>query len=103
MLMADYLSLAQHLQHAATQYPDALALIDDWENYTFADLLATSCLLAERIPAARNALIDSGTSSHLARHAYACSLANRPFGRLTAPTKRRWPTIKPHRSIRFPP
>ena len=86
MLMADYLSLAQHLQHAATQYPDALALIDDGENYTFADLLATSCLLAERIPAARSALIDSGTSSHLARHAYACSLANRPF----------WPVDRTH-------
>ena len=86
MLMADHLSLAQHLQHAATQYPDALALIDDGENYTFADLLATSCLLAERIPAARSALIDSGTSSHLARHAYACSLANRPF----------WPVDRTH-------
>ena len=86
MLMADHLSLAQHLQHAATLHPDALALINDGENYTFAHLFASCCLLGEQIPAARSALIDSGTSSQLARHAYACSLANRPF----------WPVDRTH-------
>ena len=79
MLMADHLSLAHYLQLAATRYPDALALIVDGETYSFSDLLSSSCLLVKKTPAAKGALIDAGTSSHLARHAYACSLANRPF------------------------
>lgn len=78
-LMADHFSLAQHLQHSAMEYPDAPALISNGKIWSFANLLADSYLLAEQIGPSLLPLIEFGNSLHLARHAYACSLENRPF------------------------
>jgi len=77
--MADHFSLAQHLQHSATEHPEAPALISNGKTWSFANLLANSYLLAEQIGPSLLPLIEFGNSPHLARHAYACSLENRSF------------------------
>ena len=83
-------TLAQHLANAARQTPQALALLTAERRWTFAELLADITALGTTIGAAREPLILSGSSLDLARHAFACSLENRPF----------WPVDR-NRSIRW--
>jgi O-succinylbenzoic acid--CoA ligase len=48
-------------------------------HWTYQRWLAEAAALAETVETSRRALIASGTSLDLARHAFACSLKNRPF------------------------
>ena len=70
-------TLAQYLANAARQTPQALALLTAERDRTFAELLADITALG--IGASRKPLVLSGSSLDLARHAFACSLENRPF------------------------
>jgi len=72
-------SLAQRLVHLAAQAPDALALIAGAQSWTWSALLRHVGELAETIAPASETFIYQGSSLDLARHAYACSLKNRPF------------------------
>ena len=78
-LMKPVRTLAQHLAKAMRQTPQALALLTAERRWTFADLLADITALGATIGAAHEPLILSGSSLDLARHAFACSLENRPF------------------------
>ncbi|MGB4062220.1 MAG: fatty acid--CoA ligase family protein [Azonexus sp.] len=77
--MAATTSLAQHLQLAATESPQASALLHAGQRYSFAQLVADSRDLADRLAGRQGTIIEAGDSLHLARHAYACSFQNRPF------------------------
>ncbi|PKO36714.1 MAG: hypothetical protein CVU33_16945 [Betaproteobacteria bacterium HGW-Betaproteobacteria-6] len=77
--MAAPLSLAQHLQRAATENPHADALLHAGKRLSFAQLADISRALAGRLASRRGAIIEAGDSPHLAQHAYACSFQNRPF------------------------
>jgi O-succinylbenzoic acid--CoA ligase len=72
-------SLARHLATAARRRPEALALSCAGQNRTFAELLADAGALCATLEGAPAPLDVSGSSLDLARHAYACSLENRPF------------------------
>jgi O-succinylbenzoic acid--CoA ligase len=72
-------SLADHLRRAAARTPAITALQWQGERRSFAELLADCERLAETLPGGRAPLRHSGHSRQLARHAYACSLQNRPF------------------------
>ena len=72
-------SLARHLADAAARSPQALAVHSVARQWTFAEWLSEVSALAATIPASREALRVSGSSLDLARHAFACSLKNRPF------------------------
>ena len=77
--MAEYFSLAQHLQRAAGEYPALPALLNAGKTWSFKAWLAESHTLSEQIEYSPLPLIKADDSLHLARHAYACSLKNRPF------------------------
>ncbi|HSG24060.1 MAG TPA: AMP-binding protein [Azonexus sp.] len=77
--MADHFSLAQHLHQAATEHPDNSALINNGNIWSFANLQTDIRSLAKQISPSLLPLIEAGNSLHLARHAYACSVQNRPF------------------------
>ena len=79
VLMEPVSTLAQYLANAARQTPQALALLTAERDWTFAELLADITALGTTIGAAREPFILSGSSLDLARHAFACSLENRPF------------------------
>ncbi len=72
-------SLARHLTNAARRTPEAPALTAGEQRWTFAGLLAEISALGATLAGAPEPLMLSGTSLELARHAYACSLENRPF------------------------
>ena len=72
-------SLARHLATAAQRRPEALALRCAGQSWTFAELLADAGALGATLEGGPGPLIVSGSSLDLARHAYACSLENRPF------------------------
>lgn len=78
-LMAAPTSLAQHLQQAATESPQAGALLHAGKRLSFAELVDDSRDLADQHAGRRGTIIEAGDSLHLARHAYACSFQNRPF------------------------
>jgi O-succinylbenzoic acid--CoA ligase len=77
--MATISSLAQHLRQAADKHPNAPALLAARLSWSFTELLAETQQLAGQQPTGKQALIQSGDSLQLARHAYACSFENRPF------------------------
>ncbi len=79
VLMEPVSTLAQYLANAARQTPQALALLTAERDRTFAELLADITALGTSIGASRKPLVLSGSSLDLARHAFACSLENRPF------------------------
>ncbi|AXS79582.1 class I adenylate-forming enzyme family protein [Dechloromonas sp. HYN0024] len=72
-------SLANHLQQAAAKHPLTSAWQHAGESVTFAALLKDIECLAARIASRQWAIVETGNSLHLARHAYACSYLNRPF------------------------
>ena len=72
-------TLAEHLADAARRTPQALALLASGQRWTFVELLADARALAATIATSRAPLAMSGSSRDLARHAFACSLKNRPF------------------------
>jgi O-succinylbenzoic acid--CoA ligase len=72
-------SLARYLSTAATRWPQAAAMRTAERHWTYQRWLAEAAALAETVETSRRALIASGTSLDLARHAFACSLKNRPF------------------------
>lgn len=72
-------SLARHLATAARRRPAALALSCAGQNWSFAELLADTGALGATLAGGAAPLVVSGSSLELARHAYACSLENRPF------------------------
>ena len=72
-------SLARHLATAARRRPAALALSCAGQSWSFAELLADAGALGATLAEDTGPLVVSGSSLDLARHAYACSLENRPF------------------------
>lgn len=72
-------SLADHLRRNTALAPDAAALITAEQSRTWANLLAEAEACATTIGADEKAFVTHGNSAHLALHAYACSLKNRPF------------------------
>lgn len=72
-------SLARHLATAARRRPEALALSCAGQNWTFTELLAEAGALGATLVGGPEPLVVAGSSLDLARHAYACSLENRPF------------------------
>ena len=72
-------SLAHHLAFAARRTPQALALRFGEQRWTFAELLAEAGALGATLGGTAAPLIFAADSLDLARHAYACSLENRPF------------------------
>lgn len=72
-------SLAYHLTVAARHTPRALALRHGDRGWTFAELLAENMALNDRVAGSHEPFILAAGSLDLARHAYACSLENRPF------------------------
>ena len=72
-------TLAEHLADAAHRTPQAPALLTSGQRWTFAELLADARALAATVAPSRAPLALSGSSHDLARHAFACSLKNRPF------------------------
>lgn len=72
-------TLAEHLADAARRKPQATALMTSGQHWTLAGLLADTRALAATIAPSRVPLAISGSSLDLARHAFACSLQNRPF------------------------
>ena len=72
-------SLARYLSAAATRWPQALAMRTAERQWTYRQWLAEVATLAETIETSRRPMNVSGTSLDLARHAFACSLKNRPF------------------------
>ena len=72
-------TLAEHLADAAHRAPQAPALLTSGQRWTFAELLADARTLAATVAPSRAPLALSGSSHDLARHAFACSLKNRPF------------------------
>ena len=72
-------SLAEHLQIAARNTPAATALLCDDRRWSFADLLADVAQLATTLHSATAPFTMAGNSLEQARHAYACSIAKRPF------------------------
>ncbi|MBI2277164.1 MAG: AMP-binding protein [Dechloromonas sp.] len=83
--MADNNSLAHHLRQAASAHPNSPALISGGTRWSFAELLADTLSLAERLGEPSALLVKTGDSLALARHAYACSLNQQAF----------WP-LEPH-------
>ena len=81
-------SLARHLAIAAQRRPETLALRCGGQSWTVAELLADASALGATLEGGPGPLIVSGSSLDLARHAYACSLENRPF----------WPVDRSHLS-----
>ena len=79
-------SLAQHLAIHAADAPHAPALMTAEKSFTWLELLTEAEQLAKKIADRQEALIVHGNSLDLARHAYACSLKNRPF----------WPVDRNH-------
>jgi len=77
--MEAVLSLADHLQRAARQTPSAPALIAAGQSWSFARLVDDSTALAAAIDDSPTPLVLAGKNLDLARHAWACSLKNRPF------------------------
>lgn len=89
-------SLAEHLQIAARNTPAATALLCDGRRWSFADLLADVVQLATTLQPATAPFAMAGASLQLARHAYACSFAKRPFlpmdrPRADTPPGNAWP------------
>jgi O-succinylbenzoic acid--CoA ligase len=72
-------TLAEHLADATRRTPRAPALLTSGQHWTFAELLADARALAATIAPSRAPLAMSGSNLDLARHAFACSLKNRPF------------------------
>jgi o-succinylbenzoate---CoA ligase len=72
-------SLARHLVTAARRRPEALALSYAGQSWSFAELLAEAGALGATLEGGPTPLAFSGSSLDLARHAFACSLENRPF------------------------
>lgn len=77
--MATTTSLARHLRHAADSHPNATALIAGTATWSFADLLDDALALAGNLGNATGPLAMTGDSLALARHAFACSLSDRPY------------------------
>ena len=77
--MSPAVSLADHLQRAAREQPAALALRYGETAWSFAEWLADIRQLAAALAPGNEPLVKAGSSLDLARHAYACSLLNRPF------------------------
>lgn len=77
--MATTTSLARHLRYAASGHPNATALVSGEAAWSFADLLRDALALAGKLGNATGPLSTTGDSLALARHAYACSLSNRPY------------------------
>jgi o-succinylbenzoate---CoA ligase len=71
--------LARHLVSAARRRPEALALSYAGQSWSFAELLADAGALGATLECGPTPLAVSGSSLDLARHAFACSLENRPF------------------------
>ena len=83
--MTSALSLAQLIDRNATTAPDAAALIAGEIRWTWQSLLDDARQLAAQIPAATTPYACQGSSLDLARHAYACSIRQRPFWPLDQP------------------
>jgi o-succinylbenzoate---CoA ligase len=71
--------LARHLVTAARRRPEALALSYAGQSWSFAELLAEAGALGATLEGGPTPLAVAGSSLDLARHAFACSLENRPF------------------------
>jgi len=78
-LMANYRSLAEHLQHAALATPQALAVHYGGRSFGFAEWLAYAEQKAGQIDTIGTLVIGHGDSLQLASLATACSLQNRAF------------------------
>ncbi|KXB29159.1 hypothetical protein AT959_18395 [Dechloromonas denitrificans] len=72
-------TLADHLRHAASQTPEATALIAGDQHWSFAAWLANCTALAADQQHTGQPLRATGSSRQLARLACAASLQNRPF------------------------
>lgn len=77
--MTTALSLAQLTERNAASTPHAIALIAGESCWTWQELLDDTRQLAAPIPSSATPYISHGSSLDLARHAYACSLSQRPF------------------------
>ncbi len=77
--MESAFSLARHLTDAAARRPRALAVLGAERQWTCREWLTEAIALAETIETSKHLLRVSGSSLDLARHAFACSLKNRPF------------------------
>jgi len=77
--MADQNTLAHHLKKAAEAYPQALAVRYAGQAWSFAEWREAAQALVKTLPAGPSPLILSGDSLSLARHAFACSVADRAF------------------------
>jgi O-succinylbenzoic acid--CoA ligase len=77
-------TLAQHLATAARRTPAAPALLTAAGDWDYAGLAEASAELARQLPGSSAPMTLAADSLTLARTAYACSLAARPFWPLTA-------------------
>lgn len=72
-------TLADHLRHAAGEWPTQIALIADDQPRSFAEWLNECEAVATRLPPGGPILMQAGSSLELARHAVAASLKQRAF------------------------
>ncbi|MDD2742713.1 MAG: AMP-binding protein [Rhodocyclaceae bacterium] len=77
--MSTALSLAQLTERNAAAAPHSVALIAGESHWTWQRLLGDARQLAAQIPSSATPYVCQGSSLDLARHAYACSLSQRPF------------------------
>jgi o-succinylbenzoate---CoA ligase len=78
-LMDDASPLASHLEHAARKSPQQPALVHDGRSWTTGELWTDACALAATLDHQLPWIAVAGDSLSLARHAWACAIAGRPF------------------------